>query len=45
MFLGTFAAIINGFGMPAFSYVFGMMIDQFRPGEDSISQLVHNAGI
>lgn len=44
MFVGTLAAAINGFAMPAFSYIFGQMVDQFRPNEDAMTQLVRNAG-
>jgi len=34
MTIGALAAAVNGFAMPAFSFIFGQMIDQFSPGNE-----------
>ena len=36
MTIGAIAAVINGFAMPMFSFIFGQIVDEFRPGDDAM---------
>ncbi|KAL4481127.1 hypothetical protein ABPG72_015082 [Tetrahymena utriculariae] len=44
MIMGAIASVINGFSFPAWSFIFGQMVDQFSP-TSGYDGLIHNASV
>jgi len=36
MTIGAIAAVINGFAMPMFSFIFGQIVDEFGKGDEAM---------